>query len=94
MRSALPTKTVRRTEDSGRPRPRYPATRLEGHHRRRRDHRRVHRSGHQATEHLNPVLNEKFLAEVRGLKHKNVAAELLAKLLKDEIKQRGQRNVV
>jgi type I restriction enzyme R subunit len=31
---------------------------------------------------------------VRGLKHKNVAAELLAKLLKDEIKQRGQRNVV
>ena len=40
------------------------------------------------------ILSEKFLAEVRGLKHKNVAAELLAKLLKDEIKQRGQRNVV
>ena len=40
------------------------------------------------------ILSDKFLAEVRGLKHKNVAAELLAKLLKDEIKQRGQRNVV
>ncbi len=40
------------------------------------------------------ILSEKFLAEVRGLKHKNVAAELLAKLLKDEIKQRGKRNVV
>ena len=40
------------------------------------------------------VLSDKFLAEVRGLKHKNVAAELLAKLLKDEIKHRGQRNVV
>jgi type I restriction enzyme R subunit len=40
------------------------------------------------------ILSEKFLAEVRGLKHKNVAAELLAKLLKDEIEQRGQQNVV
>ena len=34
------------------------------------------------------ILSEKFLAEVRGLKkHKNVAAELLAKLLKDEIRR-------
>ena len=32
--------------------------------------------------------------EVRGLKHKNVAAELLAKLLKDEIKVRATRNLV
>ena len=32
------------------------------------------------------ILSDQFLAEVRGLKHKNVAAELLAKLLKDEIK--------
>lgn len=40
------------------------------------------------------ILSDQFLAEVRGLKHKNVAAELLAKLLKDEIKTRGQRNVV
>jgi hypothetical protein len=28
-----------------------------------------------------PVLADMFLAEVRGMKHKNVAAELLAKLL-------------
>ena len=30
------------------------------------------------------ILSDQFLAEVRGLKHKNVAAELLEKLLKDE----------
>ncbi len=30
------------------------------------------------------ILDDRFLAEVRGLKHKNVAAELLEKLLKDE----------
>ena len=40
------------------------------------------------------ILSDEFLAEVRGLKHKNVAAELLAKLLKDEIKQCSRRNVV
>ena len=40
------------------------------------------------------ILSDQFLAEVRGLKHKNVAAELLAKLLKDEIKVRGLRNLV
>ena len=40
------------------------------------------------------TLSDQFLAEVRGLKHKNVAAELLAKLLKDEIKVRTKRNVV
>lgn len=40
------------------------------------------------------ILSDEFLAEVRGLKHKNVAAELLAKLLKDEIKLRAPRNVV
>jgi len=40
------------------------------------------------------ILSDQFLAEVRGLKHKNVAAELLAKLLKDEIKLRSARNVV
>jgi type I restriction enzyme R subunit len=31
---------------------------------------------------------------VRGLKHKNVAAELLAKLLGDEIRVRSKRNLV
>jgi type I restriction enzyme, R subunit len=40
------------------------------------------------------ILSDQFLAEVRGLKYKNVAAELLAKLLGDEIKTRSKRNVV
>jgi type I restriction enzyme R subunit len=40
------------------------------------------------------ILSEQFLAEVRGLKHKNVAAELLEKLLKNEIKVRAKRNLV
>ena len=40
------------------------------------------------------ILSDGFLAEVRGLKYKNVAAELLAKLLGDEIKVRSKRNLV
>jgi type I site-specific deoxyribonuclease, HsdR family len=40
------------------------------------------------------ILDDRFLAEVRGLKHKNVAAELLAKLLTNEIKVRSKRNLV
>ena len=40
------------------------------------------------------ILSDQFLAEVRGLKYKNVAAELLEKLLKDEIKLRSKRNLV
>jgi type I restriction enzyme R subunit len=40
------------------------------------------------------ILSDQFLAEVRGLKHKNVAAELLEKLLKDELKVRARRNLV
>jgi type I restriction enzyme R subunit len=40
------------------------------------------------------ILDQRFLAEVRGLKHKNVAAELLEKLLKDELKVRSKRNLV
>jgi type I restriction enzyme R subunit len=40
------------------------------------------------------ILSDQFLAEVRGLKHKNVAAELLEKLLKDEIKVSAKRNLV
>src|SRR5438309_5550314 len=40
------------------------------------------------------ILSDQFLAEVRGLKYKNVAAELLAKLLSDEIKVRSKRNIV
>jgi len=40
------------------------------------------------------ILSDQFLAEVRGLKHRNVAAELLEKLLKDELKARSKRNLV
>ncbi len=40
------------------------------------------------------ILDERFLAEVRGLKHRNVAAELLEKLLKDELKVRSKHNLV
>ena len=40
------------------------------------------------------ILSDHFLAEVRGLKHKHVAAELLEKLLKDELKTRSKRNLV
>ena len=40
------------------------------------------------------ILSDQFLAEVRGLKYKNVAAELLAKLLGDEIKTRSKRNLI
>jgi type I restriction enzyme R subunit len=40
------------------------------------------------------ILSDQFLAEVRGLKYKNVAAELLEKLLKDELKVRAKQNLV
>jgi type I restriction enzyme R subunit len=40
------------------------------------------------------ILSDQFLAEVRGLKHRNVAAELLEKLLKDEIRVRSKRHLV
>jgi type I restriction enzyme R subunit len=40
------------------------------------------------------ILSDDFLAEVRGMVHKNVALELLKKLLNDEIKYRKQTNLV
>lgn len=40
------------------------------------------------------ILSEEFLDEVRALPHKNLAVELLRKLLSDEIKVRHKRNVV
>jgi len=40
------------------------------------------------------ILSDQFLAEVRGLKYKNVAVELLEKLLGDEIRVRSKRNIV
>lgn len=40
------------------------------------------------------ILSEEFLAEVRGMPQKNLAVELLRKLLKGEIKTRRRKNVV
>jgi len=40
------------------------------------------------------ILTEEFLAEVRGMPQKNLAVELLRKLLDGEIKSRGKRNVI
>ena len=40
------------------------------------------------------ILSDEFLAEIRGLPQRNLAVELLEKLLKGEIRTRGQRNVV
>ena len=40
------------------------------------------------------ILSDEFLAEVKGMEHKNVALELLKKLLNDEVKNREKTNVV
>ena len=40
------------------------------------------------------VLSDEFLAEVRGMPHRNLAVELLQKLLKGEVSTRRRRNVV
>ena len=40
------------------------------------------------------ILSEEFLAEVRGMPHRNLAVELLRKLLSGEVRSRRQRNVV
>ena len=40
------------------------------------------------------ILSEDFLAELKGMKHKNLALELLKKLLNDEIKIRSKFNLV
>jgi len=40
------------------------------------------------------ILSDEFLAEVRGMPHRNLAVELLKKLLEGEIKSRGRKNVV
>ncbi|RKY96003.1 MAG: DEAD/DEAH box helicase [Candidatus Thorarchaeota archaeon] len=40
------------------------------------------------------ILSEEFLAEVRGMPQKNLAVEVLRKLLEDEIKTRRRKNVV
>ena len=40
------------------------------------------------------ILSEEFLLEVKGMKHKNIAMEVLKKLLNDEIKARAKTNLV
>jgi len=39
------------------------------------------------------ILSEEFLKEIQGMKYKNIAIELLKKLLSDEIKIRSKRNL-
>ena len=40
------------------------------------------------------ILSDEFLAEVKGMPHKNLAFELLKKLLSDEIKARARKNLI
>ena len=40
------------------------------------------------------ILSEEFLAEVKGMKYKNLAFELLKRLLNDEIKVRSRKNLI
>lgn len=40
------------------------------------------------------ILSDSFMAEIRGLEHKNLAVELLKKLLNDEISTRQKTNLV
>lgn len=40
------------------------------------------------------ILSEEFLLEIRGMRRRNLAVELLAKLLKGEVSARRQNNVV
>ena len=40
------------------------------------------------------ILSDEFLAELKGYEHKNVALEVLKKLLNDELKVRAKRNLV
>ena len=40
------------------------------------------------------ILSEEFLLELKGMEHKNVAMEVLIKLLNDEIKTRSKKNLV
>ena len=40
------------------------------------------------------ILSEEFLLELKGMEHKNIAIEVLKKVLNDEIKARSKRNLV
>jgi type I restriction enzyme R subunit len=40
------------------------------------------------------ILSEEFILELKGMEHKNVALEVLKKLLDDELKVRAKKNMV
>jgi len=40
------------------------------------------------------ILSDEFLLELKGMEHKNVALEVLKKLLNDELKSRSRKNLV
>ncbi len=40
------------------------------------------------------ILSEEFLSEIKGMKHQNLALELLKKILNDEIRSRSKTNMV
>src|SRR5690606_12785538 len=40
------------------------------------------------------ILSEEFLMELQGMEHKNIAMEVLRKLLNDELKARAKKNLV
>jgi len=40
------------------------------------------------------ILSEEFLLELKGMEHKNIALEVLKKLLTDELKSRSRKNLV
>lgn len=40
------------------------------------------------------IISDEFLAEVKGMEHKNLATELLKKLLQDQIKTRFNKNII
>jgi len=40
------------------------------------------------------ILSDEFLLEIKGMKHQNLALELLKKLLNDEIKVRSKKNLI
>lgn len=40
------------------------------------------------------ILSEEFLMELKGMEHKNIALEVLHKLLSDEIKERSKHNLI
>jgi type I restriction enzyme R subunit len=40
------------------------------------------------------ILSDEFLMEVQGMKHKNIAIELLKRLLRDELRKRSKTNLV